>query len=157
MLPVFICGKAALISLDVCLVLSFEPFLHIIHGPPGKQVCGVSAPEARLDVKHGHVSPAGWVVIRVGAGVSVAGFVLDELEKGLHVGPQPGHEASPHRRHRLFITGLQGLQQSAVVSAETGRKCFNTAAVPEKASPESELMTVFADWQGLAHYFHETE
>lgn len=129
----------------MCLVLSFEPFLRVIHGPPGKQMCGVSVSEARLDVKHGHVSPAGWVVVHVGAGVGVAGFVLDELEEGLHVGPQPGDEAGPHHRHRLFVTGLQGLQQSAVVSAETGRRCFNTVSVPENVSPQSKLMTVFAD------------
>lgn len=109
----------------MCLVLSFEPFLRIIHGPPRKQVCGVSAPEARLDVEHGHVSPAGWVVVGVGAGVGVARLVLDQLEEGLHVGTQPGDEAVPHSRHRLLVTGLQALQQSAVVSAETGRRCFN--------------------------------
>lgn len=137
--------KAALIYQDVCLVQSFEPFLCIIHGPPGKQVCGVSASEARLDVKHGHVSPAGWVVVRVGAGVGVAGFVLDKLEEGLHIGPQPGDKAGPHCRHRLFVTGLQGLQQSAVVSAETGRKCFNTVYVQENISPQSKLMTVFTE------------
>lgn len=118
--------KGCINDLDARLVLSFEPFLRVIHRSPGKQVCGVSAPEARLDVKHRHVPPAGWVVVRAGAGVGVAGFVLDELEEGLHVGPQPGDEAGPHRRHRLFVTGLQGLQQSAVVSAEAGRKRFNS-------------------------------
>lgn len=137
--------KAALIYLDVCLVLSSEPSLCVIHRPPGKQVCGVSASEARLDVEHGHVSPAGWVAVRAGAGVAAAGFVLDELEEGLHVGPQPADQASPHRRHRLFVTGLQGLQQSAVVSAEAGRKCFNTASVPENVSPRSKRMTDIAD------------
>lgn len=103
----------------MCLVLSFQPFLRVIHGPPGKQVGGVSASEAGLDVKHRHVSPAGWVVVGVGAGVSVAGFVLDELEEGLHVGSQPGDEAGPHGRHRLLVTALQGQQQGAVVPAET--------------------------------------
>lgn len=111
-------------SIYACLVLRFEPFLHVIHGPPGKQVGGVSASEAGLDVKHGHVSPAGWVVVRVRAGVGVAGFVLDELEEGLHVRPQPGDQAGPHGRHRLLIAALEGLQQGAVVPAETGYKCF---------------------------------
>lgn len=111
-------------SFYTCLVLRFEPFLHVIHGPPGKQVGGVSASEAGLDVKHGHVSPVGWVVVRVGAGVGVAGFVLDELEEGLHVGPQPGDQAGLYGRHRLLIAALKGLQQGAVVPAETGYKCF---------------------------------
>lgn len=114
--------KAALIYL--CLVLSFEPVLCVLHRPPGKQVCGVPASEARLDVKHGHVPPTGWVVVRVGARVGVAGFVLDQLEEGLHIRPQPGDEAGPHRRHRLFVAGLQGLQQGAVVSAETETQMF---------------------------------
>lgn len=69
------------------LVVSLEPFLRIIHGPPGKQVGGVSSSEAGLDVKHGHVSPAGRVVVCVGTRTGVAGFVLDQLEEGLHVGP----------------------------------------------------------------------
>lgn len=79
---------------------------------------GVSASEARLNVEHGHVSPAGRVVEGGGAGAGGAGFVLDELEERLHVGAQPGDEAGPHRRHRLLVTGLQGLQQSAVVSGQ---------------------------------------
>lgn len=134
------------VDLDVCLVLRSEPFLRVIHGPPGKQVCGVSAPEARLDVEHGHVSPAGGVVVRAGARVAAAGLVLDQLEEGLHVRPQPGDEAGPHRRHRLFVAGLQGLQQSAVVSAEAGRKCVSTASVPENAFS-----------QELALYSHRTD
>lgn len=112
------------VSIYTCLLLRFEPFLHVIHGPPGKQVGGVSASETRLDVKHRHISPAGWVVVRVGAGVGVAGFVLDELEEGLHVGPQPGDQSGPHGRHRLLIAALKGLQQGAVVPAETGYKCL---------------------------------
>ncbi|KAG7218092.1 hypothetical protein INR49_020601 [Caranx melampygus] len=38
-----------------------------VHRPPGEQVGGVATPEAGLDVEHGHVPPAGWVV--VGGGV----------------------------------------------------------------------------------------
>lgn len=107
-------------------------------------MCGVPASEARLDVEHGHVPPAGWVVVGVGAGVAVAGFVLDELEEGLHVGPQPGDQAGPHRRHRLLVAGLQGLQQGAVVSAETGGKGLNPASVPENVSPQPKPTTGFA-------------
>lgn len=46
---------------------------------------GVPASEARLDVEHGDVFPAGWVVVGAGAGARGAGFVLDQLEEGLHV------------------------------------------------------------------------
>lgn len=60
--------------------------LCIVHRPlPGKQVGGVSASEARLNVEHGHVSPAGGVVVSAGAGAGGARFVLDQLEEGLHV------------------------------------------------------------------------
>lgn len=33
-------------------------FLLAVYGPPGEQVSGVSASEARLDVENGHVPPA---------------------------------------------------------------------------------------------------
>lgn len=69
------------------LVLGFSPSLHVVHRSlPGEQVGGVSASEAGLDVEHGHVPPAGGVVVGGGAGAGGAGFVLDELEEGLHVG-----------------------------------------------------------------------
>ena len=69
------------------LVVSFGPSLQAVHGSlPGEQVGGVSAPEARLDVEHGHVPPAGRVVESSGGGAGGAGFVLDQLEEGLHVG-----------------------------------------------------------------------
>lgn len=74
--------------MHVCyLVLGFNPSLHVVHRSlPGEQVGGVSASEARLDVEHGHVPPARGVVVSGGAGAGGAGFVLDELEEGLHVG-----------------------------------------------------------------------
>lgn len=53
---------------------------------PGEQVSGVSASEAGLDVEHGHVLPAGGVVVGGRSGAGGAGFVLDELEERLHVG-----------------------------------------------------------------------
>lgn len=59
--------------------------LHIFRRPLGEQVGGVSASEAGLDVKHRHVSPAGGVVVSTGARAGGAGFVLDQLEEGLHV------------------------------------------------------------------------
>lgn len=104
-------------GVTVCfLLLSFG--LAVVQRSPGKQVGGVSSPEAGLDVQHRHVPPAGGVVERGGARVGRAGFVLDELQERLHVGAQPGDEAGPHHRHRLVIAGLQGLQQGGVVPAE---------------------------------------
>lgn len=47
---------------------------------------GVAAPEAGLDVEHGHVPPAGRVVEGGGGGAGDAGFVLDQLQESLHVG-----------------------------------------------------------------------
>lgn len=98
-------------------------FLLAVYGPPGEQVSGVSASEARLDVEHGHVPPAGGVVVGGWAGVCGAGFVLDELEEDLHVGAQPGHDPGPHRRHRLLVAGLQRLEQGAVVPAGQTETC----------------------------------
>lgn len=73
-------------ALKESLVFDFRPSLHIIQRPfPGKQVSGVSASETRLDVEHRHVSPAGRVVVSAGGGGAGAGFVLDQLEEGLHV------------------------------------------------------------------------
>lgn len=83
---------------------------------------GVSAPEARLHVEHRHVPPAGRVVEGGGAGAGGARLALDQLEEGLHVGAQPGHQAGPHRGHRLLVTHLQRLQQGAVVPGGWDRK-----------------------------------
>lgn len=100
-----------------CLVLSVGAALGVVQGPfPCKQVGGVSAPEARLDVEHGHVSPAGGVAVGAGGRAVRAGPALDQLQEGLHVRAQPGNKAGPHRRHRLLVADLQGLQQGAVVS-----------------------------------------
>lgn len=100
------------------LLLALAPPLHLVHGPlPGEQVGGVPAPEARLHVEHRHVPPAGRVAVGGGVGAGGAGLALDQLEEGLHVGAQPGHQAGPHRRHRLLVAGLQRLQQRAVVPA----------------------------------------
>lgn len=102
---------------QVCLVLSVGAALGVVQGPlPGEQVGGVSAPEARLDVEHGHVPPAGGVAVGAGGGAVRAGLALHQLQEGLHVRAQPGNQAGPHRRHRLLVAGLQGLQQGAVVS-----------------------------------------
>lgn len=103
----------------VGLVFSAGAALRVVQGPfPGEQVGGVSAPEARLDVEHGHVSPAGGVAVGAGGGAVRAGLALDQLEEGVHVRAQPGNQAGPHRRHRLLVAGLQGLQQGAVVSGD---------------------------------------
>jgi len=91
--------------------------VHRYRSLPGEQVGGVSASEAGLDVEHRHVPPVGRVVVGRGARAGDAGFVLDDLEESLHVGVQPGDDASPHCRHCLLITGLKGLQQGAVVPA----------------------------------------
>lgn len=101
-----------------CLHVGWGPSLLLIHRSlPGKQVGGVSTSEAGLDVEHGHVSPAGGIVVRGGGGAGGAWFVLDQLEEGLHVRAQPGDDAGPHRHHCLLVTGLQRLQQGAVVPA----------------------------------------
>lgn len=67
------------------LIFGCGSSLHVLHRPPSKQMGGVPASEARLDVKNGHVSPAGRVVVRAGAGAGGAGFALDKLEESLHV------------------------------------------------------------------------
>lgn len=97
-----------------CLILSVDVVV-IQRSLPGKQVGGISTSEAGLDVQHGHVSPAGGVVVSGRVGVSGAGFVLDELEERLHVWAQPGNEAVPHHPHGVFIAGLQSLQHCSVV------------------------------------------
>lgn len=111
------CGSCSCVSNKVCLVFSVGTPLYIVQGPfPREQVGGVSAPEARLDVENRHVSPAGGVAVGTGSGAVSAGFALHQLEEGLHVRAQPGNQAGSHRRHRLLIASLQGLQQGAVVS-----------------------------------------
>lgn len=98
--------------IELChLLVGFGPAFFVlgVHRSPGKQVGGVAASETWLDVKHRRVSPAGGVVVGACVGVGGAGFVLDELEEGLHVGAQPGDDPGPHCHHRLLVAGLQGL------------------------------------------------
>lgn len=104
---------------SLLLWLSLDLVLHLlVHRPAGEQVGVVSSYEAGLDVEDGHVPPAGGVVVDGGRDRRTrgAGFVLHQLQEGLHVRAQPGHNTCPHCCHRLVITGLQGLQQSAVIS-----------------------------------------
>lgn len=104
--------------MSISLFVSMNPLLQVVQRSlPGKQVGGVPASEARLDVEHGHVPPIGRVAVGAGVRTGRTGFVLDELEEGLHVGPHAGQDPCPHHCHRLLVTGLQNLQQGAVVPA----------------------------------------
>lgn len=117
------------------LLVSVNPALplQVVHRSfPGKQVGGVPASEARLDVEHGHVPPTGGVVVGASIGADGARFVLNELEEGLHVRTQAGHDACPNKGHRLLVACLQSLQQGAVVPAASAQETksgavYNTA------------------------------
>ena len=93
-----------------------------------KQVSGVPSTQAGLDLEHGGHGPAEASAplhpcVAGGGSFRGAGLVLKQLEEGVHVRSQSGHQTSSDCCHGFFVALHQALQESAVIPNTDTDRC----------------------------------